>query len=225
MKKRIPVIIALTVSTLTVSGCGQTGESVTRLETSSGNLQMEASAPVTQAGAVSDFTAEASAAAPSETAAADNDNIITEEKATEIALLDAGVPEADIIGFRIEKKTEHKNTFYDVEFYANSKEYDYEISVSDGTILSKDMEIEEDFRSPSSAADGAAENLISQEKVLEIVLARVPGATAENVRIKLDSDDGHQVYEGEIRFDGKEYEFELNAETGDILEWSQELLD
>ena len=40
--------------------------------------------------------------------------------------------------------------------------------------------------------------------------------------MKLDHDDGYLKYEGEVYYNGVEYEFELNAQTGDVLEWSEE---
>ena len=66
---------------------------------------------------------------------------------------------------------------------------------------------------------------MSEEEASKIVLAKVEGATAQNLRISLDRDNGQDVYEGEIRYNGMEYEFELNAKTGDILEWSKERED
>ncbi|MDE8707100.1 PepSY domain-containing protein [[Ruminococcus] torques] len=37
-----------------------------------------------------------------------------------------------------------------------------------------------------------------------------------------DNDDGKYKYEGDIIYDGKEDEFEIDASTGTILEWSEE---
>ena len=52
------------------------------------------------------------------------------------------------------------------------------------------------------------------------MLERVPGATESDVRIRLDRDDGREVYEGELYYDRTEYEFEIDASTGSFLEWS-----
>lgn len=228
MKKRTCILIALTAFTLIIGGCGsQKNDSTARLETFSGDLQMEASAPAVQTNEDTASQTDIDSAKAPTASSTDNttDNTITEEKAKGIALADAGVSESDIIGYRIKKETENGKLVYDVEFYAGNQEYDYEIDALDGTILSKDMDIEDDFRGSSSGTDSAAKNVIGQEKALEIVLKRVPGATADNVQIKLDKEDGHQIYEGEIRYNGMEYEFELNAETGDVLEWGQQRID
>ena len=71
--------------------------------------------------------------------------------------------------------------------------------------------------------DGVAMNpadydLISEEEAKQIALGKVEGAQTENLgRIDLDYDDRHWVYEGEIYLDEWEYEFEINAENGNII--------
>ncbi len=63
---------------------------------------------------------------------------------------------------------------------------------------------------------------ISQEQAIQIALERVSGATEADVRIELDYDDGKYKYEGDIIHEQREYEFEIDANTGTILEWSEE---
>ena len=53
-------------------------------------------------------------------------------------------------------------------------------------------------------------------------LERVPGATDTDIKMELDFDDGQYIYEGDIIYDGKEYEFEIDANTGNFLKWSEE---
>lgn len=228
MTKRTCILAALTAFTVIIGGCGSQGnDTAARLETYSGSLQMEASSPAVQTNEAASSHTGTDSVKSSAVSSTDNtkENLLTDEKAKEIALSDAGVSESDIISYRIKEETKNGKIVYDVEFYVNDREYDYEIDASDGTILSKDTDIEDDFRGSSSGTDKVSANMISQEKALEIVLERVPGATAENVKLKLDQDDGHHIYEGEIRYNGMEYEFELNAQTGDVLEWSQEHKD
>lgn len=63
---------------------------------------------------------------------------------------------------------------------------------------------------------------ISMEDAIGIALARVEGATEQDIRIELDYDDGRYKYEGEIIHEMIEYDFEIDANTGTILEWSVE---
>lgn len=71
----------------------------------------------------------------------------------------------------------------------------------------------------SGSSSGAA---ISQDEAVQIALQRVSGATAQDVRIELDRDDGRYKYEGEIIYNNTEYDFEIDANSGTILEWSEE---
>ena len=45
------------------------------------------------------------------------------------------------------------------------------------------------------------------------------GTTGTYHEFKLDYDDGRAVYEGELRSGRMEYEFEIDAVTGTILDW------
>lgn len=206
MKKRTLLLTTLTVLALAaMGGCGPAsdGKTVTVPKQNSEN-QMEAASPsgtTTQTG---------------------SDNGITEEEAKAIALSDAGVTEADLTNIRITQDVDDGVSVYDVEFYVGNKEYDYEIQAADGTIRSQDADIEQDFLNSTT---NDTSSLISKEEASKIVLAKVEGATEQNLRIALDTENGQQVYEGKIRFQGMEYEFELNANTGDILEWSKERED
>lgn len=141
---------------------------------------------------------------------------ITEAQAKEIALTDAGVSEADVGDFiRIRPDRDDGYQIYEVEFYVGAAEYDYDIDASTGTILSRDYDIEDDFANTSAG-------VLDRDSAIQIVLERVPGASAQNMKIELDEDDGRLKYEGELYYNHVEYEFEMNAETGEILEWSEE---
>ena len=63
---------------------------------------------------------------------------------------------------------------------------------------------------------------ISADQAMQIALDRVPGATSNDIRMKLDYDDGYYRYEGDIIYQQREYDFEIDANTGNILEWSEE---
>lgn len=64
---------------------------------------------------------------------------------------------------------------------------------------------------------------LTADQALKIALDKVPGATSQNIReFKSDYDDGRLEYEGKIYYENVEYEFEIDGETGKILEWDVE---
>ncbi len=67
-----------------------------------------------------------------------------------------------------------------------------------------------------------ANTQITLEEASKLALDRVPGASAQDLKIELDYDDGQYKYEGDIIFEQKEYEFEIDANTGEFLEWKEE---
>ena len=71
---------------------------------------------------------------------------IGEAAAEEIALDDAGLTRNDVTFDRTEAGTEHGAAVYEIEFRTSSKEYDYDISMADGEIVSRGY----DLRNPSA---------------------------------------------------------------------------
>ena len=64
---------------------------------------------------------------------------------------------------------------------------------------------------------------ISSDEAVQSTLARVPGATVANVtEFNRDYDHGRLEYEGEIHYNGYEYDFEIDADTGTFTKWEVE---
>lgn len=64
---------------------------------------------------------------------------------------------------------------------------------------------------------------ISSDEAVQSALARVPGATVTNVtEFNRDYENGRLEYEGEIHYNGYEYDFEIDADTGTITKWEVE---
>lgn len=174
---------------------------------------------------------------------------IGKDKAADIALEDASLSESDVTRLRISKDTDNGKGIYEVEFTMNTTEYEYEILASNGDILSADFKELQGSSDPQpqgsndpqpqessdpqpqgsgshdSSNHGAvpqADVQISSEQASKLALDRVPGATEQDLKIELDYDDGYYKYEGDIIYDQKEYEFEIDANTGDFLEWKEE---
>lgn len=75
----------------------------------------------------------------------DNTETITQEQAKQAALQDAGITEAEVDALRISEGIEDGRQVYDVKFYVEDEEYDYEIDAQNGDILERDREIEDNL--------------------------------------------------------------------------------
>lgn len=64
---------------------------------------------------------------------------------------------------------------------------------------------------------------ISSDEAVQSALARVPGAKVANVtEFNRDYENGRLEYEGEIHYNGYEYDFEIDADTGTVTKWEVE---
>ncbi|MCD8371270.1 MAG: PepSY domain-containing protein [Clostridiales bacterium] len=143
---------------------------------------------------------------------------ISESEAKAIALSAAGLTEDAVTFTKVKQDEEDGISVYDIEFFTDDKnEYDFDIRIEDGAILSYEFETHGDHQ-PVALGSGT----ISLENAIEIVLARVPGAAASDVSIRLDEHGGRQTYKGELIYNNMEYEFRLDAYSGSVLEWEAE---
>ena len=66
--------------------------------------------------------------------------LIGEDRAAQIALKDAGLAESQVSQLRVNLKVDDGTWYYDVEFRTIALEYDYEIEAYAGAILEKDID-------------------------------------------------------------------------------------
>lgn len=150
---------------------------------------------------------------------------ISEEEASSIAL--AQVDGATEDELRINKDNDDNRNIYEVSILHDGVEYDFEIDAQTGDILSQSSERDDDddWDDGQSGSQNNNQNnsgLISEKKASKIALGQVDGATESDLRIHQDTDDGRTVYEGSIIYNEMEYEFEIDAQSGDIIDWSSE---
>ena len=79
-----------------------------------------------------------------------------------------------------------------------------------------------DYELKDSALRGLAEDPTDLDGAREQVVTRT-GATAEEINIWEERDDGRTRYEGNVYSEGVYYEFEIDAETGAVTDWSAEV--
>lgn len=72
-------------------------------------------------------------------------NYIGVDKAKSIALSDAGLSASSVTFTKAKLDREDGVRVYEIEFFTQDKEYEYEISAADGSIRSKDIEKNDDF--------------------------------------------------------------------------------
>ncbi|WP_096435301.1 PepSY domain-containing protein [Alteribacter populi] len=72
-----------------------------------------------------------------------------------------------------------------------------------------------------SSGETSIANRISEEEAVAIAQEMLDGEVKE---VELDRDDGLLLYEVEIKFDGEEYDFDIDARTGDVINIDDDLL-
>ena len=228
MKKYIAAAV-LSITVLgALAGCGNGVDAGTAIGTGTGTEAGAASGTGTGTGTTGEAGTGAgtgttsgagTAAGTGTTGGAD----IGRDAALEAALKNAGVVEADITRLKVSEDREDGRKVYDIRFDVAEKEYDYEIQASDGAVLSSDVEVSRGYTASGSGTGQVTANVaVSMEQATQIALNRVPGAGQQDIRINLDYDDGRQKYEGDIIYQQIEYDFEIDANTGDVIEWSEE---
>ena len=167
---------------------------------------------------------------------------ISEAEAKQIALSEVvGADISHISKFNQDKDDGRDE--YDVEIIYDGYEYDFEISAKDGQIFDQSKEkadiadiakleaknnAQKEAEKPvqeepvvveqerSSGSSSSSE--ISLEKAKSIALGQVSGASSDDiVKAYKDYDDGRVEYDVEVRYDGYEYEFEIDGASGKIL--------
>ena len=147
--------------------------------------------------------------------------VIGEDAARTAALSDAGLKESDVTFGKVELDYDDGRWEYEIEFFAASGKYEYDIDAATGSILSKESE---GASSPASSgtssgtASGSA-SLIGEEKARELVLqdAGISASAATFTQSELEQDDGRWEYEIDFFANGTEYEYTVDAQNGTIL--------
>lgn len=161
---------------------------------------------------------------------------ITVEQAKAAACRHAGVKEADIVLKKAKLDREDGQYIYEIEFYASNMEYEYEISVVDGSIVECQSKVcggHHDVSVPGSGhhhtsvpgTDISGKIGVEEAKAIAFKHANVNANNVWVEKAKLDNDDGRAVYEIEFYTSTREYEYEIDAESGKIIDWDAENRD
>lgn len=146
---------------------------------------------------------------------------ISMDTAKSIAINDAGVSGEACSYSAAKLDWEDGRQVYDVDFFVNGIEYEYEILASDGSILKKKQDAE--WGKNSGNPGGSVAGQLTMDQARQKVAERIVGVDPVNVYIKEDYDDGRLKYEGEVYHNQRKYEFELDAATGAFTDWEEEV--
>jgi len=147
---------------------------------------------------------------------------ISEAQAKQIALENAGLTEDQVTFVRSNIDYDDGVMEYEVEFYSGNMEYDYDIDATTGAIRSMDQDCE--FYAPAA---GAKTGGITKEQAVEIALkhAGVAKANASYLQVKPDFDDGMQQFDVKFYVGMTEYSYDIDANTGRIVDFDAEIDD
>ena len=155
---------------------------------------------------------------------------IGKTKAQEIALNHANISNPDYI--EVEFDADDGLIVYEVEFMTSSREYEYEIDATTGKIIYTDYELNDDnynddnynYQNNNSNSNQNS-SYISSAKAKQIALnhAKATSSTASRIHVELDRDDNE--YQVEFIYNNYEYDYEINATTGKIIDYDRERVD
>jgi len=160
---------------------------------------------------------------------------ISEAEAQSIALNHAGLSAAQVTFIKSHLERDNGRMTYDVEFYSSNVEYDYEIDAVSGSIIEFDRDIEhysipninaqttnppaDNTPASTQPAQSNSSQYIGEAKAQSIALS-ASGLSSSQVRqlkVKLDRENGVMVYEVEFKNGRTEYDYDIDALTGNIL--------
>lgn len=149
---------------------------------------------------------------------------ISLETAKSAALKDAGVSASNATFTKAKSDYDDGLAIYDIEFYTSTHEYEYEINAKTGAVHDKSVEA---FKNNSTSSGNHSSTYISVEEAKSIAASKAGLSVSEVTfkKAKLDRDDGIAIYDIEFYKDRTEYDCEINASTGAVIEFDSDYDD
>ena len=198
--------------------------------------------PSTGGGTSGSGTAETAPAIQSSGQASDS-AYIGVEAAKSAAFAHAGLDASQVTMGEVDFDYEDGRMVYELEFYANGAEYEYDIDASTGAVVKFSQEGGRPQTGSSTGSGGASGNVpsgagsgtaqseaggtaadIGREAALAAALnhAEVSQDQVYDLEVKREYDDGRLEYEIEFKTGGWEYEYTISAADGAILDYERD---
>ncbi len=146
---------------------------------------------------------------------------ITTEQAKEIAMQHAGIQAHNAQFIKVEQEVDNGVAEYEIEFFCDNKKFDYTINADSGKIIGhKHKMVHHNSTHHQSSHHMAMDN----QKATEIALRHANLAHNQVHRLNCyqEMEDGRSIYSVKFWKDYTEYEYEIDAQTGEILEFEIE---
>ena len=221
MKAKLTIVLTLALLLLVFAGCQSANPGLRATAT-------DAAAGQPTAGSVPQQTTPPETdPAPATTAPAVP---ISKDSAILLALKHAALKSEDVTRLYAEYDFDDGVGHYDVDFRHGDYDYDYEIHGLTGEILKSEKSYEPvdppaPTTLPQTQQPAAKPDVkLSKADAQKIALDHA-GLTSDSVRllhVEYDWDDGYGTYEVEFKKDGFEYNYEIHADSGKILDADKE---
>ena len=164
------------------------------------------------------------------TGTASEGGYIGADAATTAALSHAGVDAAKAELLSVEMDVEAGRMVYEVEFAADSLEYECDVDALTGEVVKFSTEQRDGWGAQGgttaggTVGSGAATGDIGRDAALAAALQHAGLTEAEitNLYVKADRDDDRAVYDVEFLAGGNEYDYEIDAATGAVRSFDTE---
>ena len=138
----------------------------------------------------------------------------TSDYAVEVALNDAGLSEDDVTIEDVEKGNEQGASVYEVEFWTDSAEYEYDIAIADGEIVSVSRELTD----PSLEGKEISK---AEAKKIALKHAGVNENKASFSKNQNGTENGISVFEFKFEDSEAEYKYDVAKQGGEILSYTR----
>lgn len=150
-----------------------------------------------------------------------SEKYIGTQAAKSMAFQDSGVAETEAVLEKTSFDTKNGIAYYEIDFSAGGYEYEYDIDALTGVVIESKSKAADGEKSSSQTSASTDSGVVGEEAAKEAALAHA-GLSADDVtfiKTKLDKDDGRRIYEVEFYSGNTEYDYELDAYTGEIISY------
>ncbi len=205
-KHRILLTVALLIGATLLTACG--GQSNTPPAQNNNPTTTTADTPVNTSNTT---------ASPYVTTSP-NAVLLTASDAEGIALTHAGVSLDSVRDVHTEFEVDDGVAYYEVSFRESATAYDYDIHAESGAILDVDIEYDKND-APSSEQPTITDE---QAKAAALSHAGLDADAVTQLRVEYDGDERTPHYDVSFRNGNYEYDYEIDAQTGDVISYDKD---